>query len=304
MERRIAIAGGGGFVGGNLGRLASLKGWDVHVLDSSLRPGLEEAEWYTVDLRAGDAVRSILTRIRPSLIVDVAAVADIDRAEREPMLARDINVEVARRLAEASKDLGARFIYFSSDAVFDGRQYGYTEIDPPAPVNWYGKTKAEGESAVLNSFPAAVVVRISLVLGFPVTGGNSFLAGLEARLKAGAEISCPPDEVRTPVDVHTLCECVLELGSLDFSGIIHIGATDSVSRLEIMRRAATLMGYPGAPFVIEGQEGKRGRAPRHKNGILRVTKARALLKTRLLGSVETIERAVTKRNERCGVPSQ
>src|SRR4030042_4877110 len=59
--------------------------------------------------------------------------------------------------------------------------------------------------------PAAAIVRISLVLGFPVTDGNSFIAGLERKLAAGTAVPCPVDEIRTPIDVVTLLPPVLEL---------------------------------------------------------------------------------------------
>jgi dTDP-4-dehydrorhamnose reductase len=311
MSQTIALFGGGGFVGGNLALAALRRGWTVYIVDSLELPGVPGAHWHRVDITDAAAVGALLDELRPVAVVDLAAVADIDRAEREQDLAWAVNVAAARTIASASAALGSAFLYFSSDAVFAGTASRYTEEDPPSPVNYYGRTKAEGEKAVLAAHPGAGIVRISLALGFPVTGGNSFFAALEAGLKAGKEITAPSDEVRTPVDVHTLSECVLELLGMRHAGVIHIGSTDSIDRATLTRRAAALMGFPDARIIAQpgeeqpagahNTEAQRGgskllRAPRHKNGIISVAKAQRLLRTPLLSAEQSIHRAIVERN--------
>jgi dTDP-4-dehydrorhamnose reductase len=266
------------------------------VADSLYRPGIEDADWKIVDITERDAVDKAIEEVRPDAVVNVAAVADIDKAEQEKDLAWKVNVEGAQVLAESCAGRGIKYVFFSSDAVFDGQGSLYAEEDKPNPVNYYGYTKAEAEKAVLEAHPQAVVIRISLVLGFPVTGGNSFWAGLESKLKAGQEILCPTDEIRTPVDVTTLSECVLELAENDFSGILHIGATDSINRYELIRKLAKKMGFDEGLVRPQGLPPARpDRAPRHKNGIISVSKAQRVLGTKLLSLDESIERAIAER---------
>jgi dTDP-4-dehydrorhamnose reductase len=304
--RTIVLFGGGGFVGGNIASLARRMGWRVVIADSAFRPGLGDMEWRSVDIADPGQVRALLTEVAAEVAVNVAAIADVDRAEREPDLARRVNVEGAKNVAEACASLGARYVFFSSDAVFDGARAPYAEEDPVAPVNHYGRTKAEAERAVLAACPSAVVIRISLVLGFPVTGGNSFYAALESKLAAGASVSCPVDELRTPIDVLTLAECVMELAGNGASGLLHLGATASISRYELTRRTALLLGYDAALAVAGAAQGAAaqgaaaGRAPRHTNGIIKVDKARRLLRTPMLGIDETIARALTTRVRKGG----
>ena len=243
-------------------------------------------------------MRRLLAGLRPAAVVDLAAVADVDRAEKEQELARAVNVEAARTIASASAAAGSYFLYFSSDAVFAGTASRYREEDPPQPVNYYGRTKADGEKAVRRGDPRAGIVRLSLVLGFPVTAGNSFFAALAEKLKAGQEIVAPSDEIRTPVDVLTLSACVLELIALKFAGVLHIGSTDSIDRAALTRRAAQLMGFPEARVVAQAVTAPLpGRAARHKNGIISVDKARALLKTPLLSAEASIRRAIAERHK-------
>lgn len=294
---RLALFGGGGFVGGRLAAAALAQGWDVHIVDAAHAPGapgLEGARWHRADITDAPAVRELVRGIAPVAVVDLAAVADIDRAERERELARAVNVEAARTIAEASAGVGAWMMYFSSDAVFAGTAARYAEEDPPAPVNYYGQTKAEGEEAVRAAHPGAAVIRISLALGFGLAGGNSFLAGLEAALAQDREVAAPAEEVRTPVDVHTLCDCVLELARMRFAGTIHVGSTTSIDRGALARMAALLLGYPSAR-INAAPAAVPGRAPRHRNGIITVEKARALLSTPLLDAEATVRRAVLER---------
>jgi dTDP-4-dehydrorhamnose reductase len=297
MNEKLVVFGGGGFVGGHLCTLALRQGWEVHVVERRQFPGgLPGASWHLLDITDPAAVRGLMAELEPQAVVDVAAVADVDRAEKEQELAWAVNVEAARVIASACAASGAYFLYFSSDAVFAGTAPRYREGDPPEPVNNYGRTKAEGEKAVRQADPQAGIVRLSLVLGFPVTEGNSFFAALESRLKAGQEVVAPADEIRTPVDVLTLSECVLELIGLRFAGVLHVGSTDSIDRASITRRAAALLGFPEARVVAQAVIAPLpGRAARHKNGIISVDKARALLKTPLLSAEQSIRRAIEKR---------
>ncbi len=296
MHGRLLIFGGGGFVGGNLAAVAVGQGWEVHVADETPRKEVPGASWQALNVTRAAEVRRLVAELKPAVSIYLAAVADIDRAEREQELAWAVNVEGARTAASACAELGAACLYMSSDAVFAGTAEVYGEADPPAPVNFYGRTKAEGEQAVRAAYPRASVVRISLALGFPVTAGNSFLAALEVKLRQGRQIMCPADELRTPIDVFTLASCLLELAEKGFAGIVHLGSTDSIDRLALTRRAAVLMGYPQARIAAQpaGPE-PSGRAPRHKRGVISVAKARGLLSTPLLTAEQSIRRAIEER---------
>jgi dTDP-4-dehydrorhamnose reductase len=290
MGKKIVIFGGRGFIGGNLAQIAQQKGWEVYIVDN--RTSLQ-AEWMTADISNKRSVNKVIQAVSPTAVVNVAAIADIDQAEQNKKLAHKVNVDGARYIAESCARRSIRHIFFSSDAVFDGEGSRYAEDDEPGPVNYYGRTKMEAEKAVFEECPSAVIVRISLALGFPVTGGNSFFASLMSKLKEGKDLKYPTDEIRTPVDVLTLSECVLELCESDFSGVIHIGTTDSISRYDLVRKLTRRFGFDEKRIIPQAlTEVSPGRAPRHKNGIISVAKARSILKTRLLSTEESIQRAL------------
>ncbi|MDR3643718.1 MAG: sugar nucleotide-binding protein [Clostridia bacterium] len=293
MPLKILIFGAGGFVGRNLARVAAHNGWQVFAADSVAIDSSEFTGAFVADITDPEGADGLIAEIQPDDVVDLAAVADIDKAERNRGLTARVNVEGAANLARSCAAHGCRFLYFSSDAVFSGRDAGYSEEDATGPVNYYGLTKAQAEAAILAANPQSVVIRISLVLGFAVANGNSFLSGLKAKLSAGETVFCPTDEIRTPIDVLTLSECVLRLLENECSGVFHIGATGSIDRYQLTRKAAILMGFDPQQVMIQTMAaGPQGRAPRHRNGIIRVEKVQALLKIKLPDVDATLSRAV------------
>ncbi len=290
MGRKLLVFGGSGFIGGKIVQKA-LESWDVLIASRSGGRIPAGVNWHRADISDKGDVTGLFETLKPDACVNAAALSQIDRAEEDKDLAWKINVEGAENVAECCGTFGSRQIYFSSDAVYDGSADIYKESDMPDPVNYYGKTKAAAEKAVLSLDPEAVVVRISLVLGFPVTDVPSFYTNLRDKLKKPGELYFPVDEYRTPVDVLTLSECVVELIDKDFRGVLHIGSTDHANRYELAGLIAEMMGFDKDRVGIlnPDREGQK-KAPRHKNGIIDVSKARAMLDTPLLSVDEGVRR--------------
>ncbi len=186
-------------------------------------------------------------------MVDVAAVADIDRAEREQELAWAVNVEAARIIASACAASGAYFLYFSSDAVFAGTAPRYREEDPPAARELLRPDQGRGGEGGAAGRPAGRDRAPLPGPGLSGDRGQLLLRGAGGQAQGGTGGRGPGDEIRTPVDVLTLSECVLELIGLRFAGVLHIGSTDSIDRAALTRRAAALLGFPEARMVAQAR---------------------------------------------------
>lgn len=289
---KVLIFGGNGFVGGRLLVAGQRLGYDCAIADVAESCNVPNVNYFRCDITNQENVDQLFAAYRPTLAVNVAALADIDRAEKEQEVAYAINVTGAGNCAKSATKYGCKYVWFSSDAVFSGNnRAGYEEQSPLAPVNYYGETKLLGEAAVAVSNPHAIILRISLVLGFPVHTGNSFLAGLAAALEAGKQVNATTREVRTPIDVLTLCDAIYELAALDYSGGIHLGSTGSINRFELTKLAAKqLCGSDAAVHPVF--ETDAARAPRHEHGIISVKHAQSILKKTSLCDVrETIVRA-------------
>ncbi len=119
-----------------------------------------------LDLTNPTALRETVRQQAPSIIVNAAAYTAVDRAESEPMLAQAVNAEAPGVLAEEAKRLGALLIHFSTDYVFDGcKPSPYTETDATAPLSAYGKSKRDGERAIVSSGARHLILRTSWVYG-------------------------------------------------------------------------------------------------------------------------------------------
>lgn len=151
---KILVTGKNGQVGFELQRALSLLG-DIVAVD--------QAE---CDLAQPAALRSLVEQVRPAVIVNAAAYTAVDKAEREPELARAINTDAPRLLGDAAAELGALVVHYSTDYVFDGSKEGaYDETDATNPQSVYGLTKRDGEVALAQATPCHLILRTSWVVG-------------------------------------------------------------------------------------------------------------------------------------------
>jgi dTDP-4-dehydrorhamnose reductase len=123
------------------------------------------------DLTDADAVRDLVRRVAPDVIVNPAAYTAVDKAESDEATARAVNAAAPAILGEEGAKLGALVIHYSTDYVFDGTKQGaYRESDAPAPQSVYGRTKLEGEQGLAAANPRHLILRTSWVVG--AHGGN------------------------------------------------------------------------------------------------------------------------------------
>jgi len=288
--RTCAITGGGGFVAGSVIHQAP-PDWALHALSGkepfTRRKGLA---WHTLDLKQPGEVKRTLEEIAPDVVIHAAATADIDLCERNPDLARRLNVTLTQAVADVCSRGGSQLIYVSTDNVFDGERGNYTEADQPSPINEYARTKAAGE-AIVAAVSGSTIARIALVMGFgPLGGGNSFLERTIPMLRAGKSINVPPEEIRTPIDVLTLGKALLELATRSFPGTIHLSGNDALDRVSLTRRIAERFGYSPGLVRPRAPDQIAGRAPRPRDVTMSNAKAREVLATPMLDFNHALDR--------------
>jgi dTDP-4-dehydrorhamnose reductase len=123
------------------------------------------------NLADADALRALVRRVAPDVIVNPAAYTAVDKAESDEATARAVNAVAPAILGEEGAKLGALVLHYSTDYVFDGTKQGaYTENDVPAPQSVYGRTKLEGEQGLAAANPRHLILRTSWVVG--AHGGN------------------------------------------------------------------------------------------------------------------------------------
>jgi len=170
------------------------------------------------------AVETALLRYRPDVVFNCAAYNAVDRAETEPEAAYAVNAAGAENVALACRRLGARLVHFSTNFVFDGRlDRPYIEKDEARPLGVYGKSKLDGELAVLAALPESLVIRTAAVFGDRGSAikGGSFPGRILERARRGERIRVVSDQWVNPTYARDLAQAALDLVSGNLVGVVH-----------------------------------------------------------------------------------
>lgn len=225
----------------------------AYLLDRLVDDGVEVVAWtgtssgersgvrfVAVDLADADATALALARSDPDAIVHLAAVSTAEAARLDPARARIVNVEATGRLADWCTRLDRRFLFTSTDLVFDGESGWRREDDPARPILEYGRTKLRAERAALVA-PRALVARLPLLFGPSRSGRESFFDRAMADIQLGRPRAFFDDEHRTPLSLDTAAALLARLLAADATGLLHAAGAERVSRFALMRRAASAL---------------------------------------------------------------
>lgn len=274
---RLLITGGSSYLGQHLVPLARQAGWETFYTWYSADP-LGQPGGMRLDLRLVDDVLRTVDEIDPAVIIHLAG------SNRTPDMERVIEGGAAA-VVEAAGQGERRLIFMSTDVVFDGRHPPYSETDLPNPVHAYGRAKAAAEQIVQGS-PNHVIVRTSLIYGLEwVDRGTAWM--IDA-LQKGQPVTLFTDQLRNPVWVNTLAEACLELAVNDYRGVLHVAGSQILSRAAFGER---LLDWWGVASRVGLQAGPMpDGAPWPADTTLDISRARQLLKTRLWGVDELLEK--------------
>ena len=214
-----------------------------------------------LDLLDFDTVRREFQKDRPQLVIHCAAVSTIAATQANPDLARRVNVEATRLLAELAAEV--QFIFFSSDLVFDGRKGNYVETDAKNPIQVYGETKAAAEEIVLKN-PKHTIVRTSLNGGISRAGDRGFNEQFRRSLQTASGMKLFTDEFRCPIPAVETARAVWELADKNCAGLFHVAGAEKLSRWQIGRllvprwpeiktkiESGSAKDFPGPPRALD-----------------------------------------------------
>lgn len=219
---KVAIIGANGQLGTDI-VAAFLKTGDATI-------GLTHAD---LDIFSIESAREVLGGIQPSIIVNTAAMHNVETCEKEPCRAYEVNGLGARNLSIAARELNAKLVHISTDYVFDGsKRQPYVEEDAPAPLNVYGNTKLAGEAFVRGLAERYFIVRTSALYGknpCRAKGGKNFVDLMLKLAGERDEIRVVDDEIVSPTSTQELAKQVFELSRTDRYGLYHATAEGSCS---------------------------------------------------------------------------
>ena len=231
--KRILISGGNGLLGQ---RLALMLGdrTDYEVLHTSHHRSFvfddRLFDYTQLDLTRKGDVKSLISSFQPDVIMNAAAMTNVDWCEEHREDAWNANVVGVEHLVEAARKVGAKLIHVSTDYVFDGKTGGYTEEDKPNPINYYGKTKLAGENAIRIADIDYAILRTIVLYGHGINVKKNFALWVIDSLRAGKSIRCVTDQIGNPTHVSDLALAIMKIAELGKSGMFHICGRDQLSR--------------------------------------------------------------------------
>jgi len=267
---RILITGASGLLGINLALQFSQKHQVMGVVYSQELKGVP-FDTLQADLSEPIEVSSVVNEVSPEVIINCAAMADLDACENSPQDAVRINTLLPEQLATLAQKAGMKLLHISTDAVFDGKKGSYTEDDLPNPLSIYARSKHEAEIATQRAYPNTLIARVNFY-GFSLTGKRSLAEFFLYNLAAGSSIKGFTDVHFCPLLVQHLGEILNRMIEASFSGIYHVVSPEEISKYDFGVQIARAFGLNEkliSPSSITDSHLKAQRAP---NLTLRIDK--------------------------------
>ena len=218
-------------------------GYDFQRLFDKIKEEYIATDVDDLDITDIEKVREFVKNKNITLIINCAAYNNVDKAEDEPELCKKLNTYAPRDLAIIAKEIGAEYITYSTDFVFDGEKKSpYTEEDIPNPLSIYGKSKYEGEKEVFKVKLDSFVVRTSWVFG---VANNNFNKQVINWSKNRDELSIVDDQVSSPTYSKDLAYYSWELIKTKKYGLYHLSNDGEASKYDQGKYLLDKIGWQG-----------------------------------------------------------
>jgi dTDP-4-dehydrorhamnose reductase len=227
---KLLITGASGLLGINLA-LDAAREHEVVGVD---RGKLKSAPFRVLkaDILNTGEIYSILDSTNPDWFINCAALANLEKCEEDPLQARVLNTDLPGELAIACAKRNIPLVHLSTDSVFDGTKEGiYTEEDEPSPPGVYSKTKLDGERAVQQVNPQAIIARVNFY-GWSLGAKRSLSEFFVNNLSEGKNVNGFTDVIFCPMWVNHLSRTLVEMLEKNLSGLYHVVGAQAMSKYQ------------------------------------------------------------------------
>jgi dTDP-4-dehydrorhamnose reductase len=239
---KVVVTGSNGLLGQSLINLL-LKEKEVYKVfglsRGDNRSGRDDFSYVSIDITNEKKLKEILLETEPNVIINTAAMTQVDDCEGDREACDLLNVSVVEWLGEISEKIEAHLIHLSTDFIFDGIKGNYKETDVPNPLSYYGVSKLKSEEVLINSKISYTILRTILVFGkvYDMSRSNIVL-WVKSMLEKGKEITIVDDQFRSPTYVEDLalaCKIAMDKKA---KGIFNISSNELLSVYEIVQQIA------------------------------------------------------------------
>jgi dTDP-4-dehydrorhamnose reductase len=238
---KVLVTGAGGLLGSKLIELLS-KQRDVQLVVTARTPLTitpSTSVFRPLDISLKDNVEDVLATERPDIIINTAAMTQVDDCELNREKCWEQNVTAVEYLAEACKKYKIHLIHVSTDFIFDGSHGPLTEEEEPGPVNYYGESKLAGELVVMDSGATWTIIRTVLVYGYtPGLSRSNIVLWVKKSLEEGKNIKVVTDQYRTPTLAEDLAMGCWLAAKKKATGVFHVSGEEMMTPYDVAIRTA------------------------------------------------------------------
>lgn len=271
---KILVTGSGGLIGRQVIEDLVEKNFEVYSCYNVEKPvcGI----MINLDLTKKDKIIDTVHTIKPKIIIHLAAITDVELCETEKELAALINTTATKILAHESASQDIFFEYLSTDYVFDGKKGMKNENDIPNPLNFYGKTKLDGEKELNDLTSQYLIIRTSTPFGIHPKK-KSFPLWIKENLELKKEIPVLIDQYTSPTFVPNFSKMLIEATEKRITGTIHLAGDTRISRYDMAKMVADKFDLDNALLKPTKINEMRWNAQRPQDSSLDVSKAKKIL---------------------------
>lgn len=244
--KRLLITGSNGLLGQKLTTLLS-RGTDYELLLTSKHTSsyFDEVErpYRQLDIVNRNDVRRVVDEFQPDIIINTAAITNVDLCETERALAWSVNVTGVENLTLAAKLAGAKIIHLSTDYIFDGKNGPYDEDARPNPLSYYGRTKLASENILKTSGLPFAIVRTMVLYGVANNVKPNFVLWLINELEQGKPVRVVDDQYGNPTLADDLAYGILKIITFEREGVYNIAGSEWISRYDFAVKTAKAFGF-------------------------------------------------------------
>ncbi|HWL00496.1 MAG TPA: SDR family oxidoreductase [Parapedobacter sp.] len=242
LEKKILVTGSNGLLGQKLTDLALTDDWITLVATSrgeDRHPAKRGYTYVDLDILDSDRLRAVIVEHRPQIIINTAAMTNVDACEHDPDGCRKLNIEAVAALVELCEEFDIHFIHLSTDFIFDGKKGPYAEDAQPNPLSLYGQSKLDAEHIIQESSCKWTILRTILVYGVVADMSRSnIVLWAKGALEKGQPLHVVNDQWRMPTLAEDLAQACILAASRGAEGIFHISGKDMFAIHELVATVA------------------------------------------------------------------
>ena len=272
--KKILVTGSAGLIGTQIVKDLLNNNKEVYSCYNNNKPKLGILTH--LDLSKKDDIINTMNNVNPDVVIHLGAVTDVELCEIDKELAKKINTTATEILALESEKHNSFFLYMSTDYVFDGKVGMKTEKDEPNPINFYGKSKLDGENVLKKITTPNIIVRTSTPFGVH-SKKISFPFWVKKNLELKKEIPVLMDQYTSPTYVPNLSKMIIEIIERKITGIIHLSGDTRISRYNFAICISKIFNLNKQFIKLSKIEQMSWKAQRPIDSSLDVTKAKKIL---------------------------